>query len=266
MRTESPLPAQVRRRLDELGAQTGGIVVAVSGGPDSVALLRALLAVAAPESPLVIAHLNHRLRGDESDGDAEFVHQLHAALLPLRPDLGLRCDTIDVAAIARERGDNLESTARQTRYDWLTEVAVAAGCRFVATGHTADDQAETILHRLLRGTGLTGLRGIAARRPLANGIELLRPLLGVGRAEVLAYLDELQQPYRQDSSNQCLDLTRNRIRHELLPLLVRDYNPAIAQLLNQLAAQAEEAAGIVADAAQALLASAELPRAGPLLI
>jgi tRNA(Ile)-lysidine synthase len=266
VKTESPLPTKVRRCLAGLGPVPDGIVVAVSGGPDSVALLRALLDVRPPDMPLVIFHLNHRLRGDESDGDAAFVVQLHAELGKIHDNLQLRCQAVDVALIAQAAGDNLEAAARNTRYDWLNSAAIAASCRFVATGHTADDQAETVLHRLLRGTGLTGLRGIAARRPLTEGVEVIRPLLHVSRAEVLAYLDELKQPYRLDSSNQNLDLTRNRIRHELLPLLAREYNPAIARLLTQLAEQADEAARIVASAAQELLTAAELPRAGPLLI
>lgn len=266
MKTESPLPAKVHRCLAGLGPLPDGIVVAVSGGPDSVALLRALLAVRSSATRLVVAHLNHRLRGSESDADEEFVHQLHESLLAVHSHLALRCEASDVAAMAQARGDNLESTARQVRYHWLAPVAVETGCRFVATGHTADDQAETVLHRLLRGTGLTGLRGIAARRPLTEHVEVIRPLLHVSRAEVLAYLDELKQPYRLDSSNENLDLTRNRIRHELLPLLARDYNPAIARLLTQLAEQADEAVRIVAGAAQQLLTAAELPRAGPLLI
>lgn len=266
MKKESPLPARVRGCLTGLGPDPGGIVVAVSGGPDSVALLRALLAVRPSGLPLVVAHLDHQLRGAESDGDAEFVRQLHGSLQEGQPQLALRTASLDVAALARASGNNLENAARQARYAWLAEVAVETGCRFVATGHTADDQAETVLHRLLRGTGLTGLRGIAARRPLQGAVELLRPLLHVTRAEVLAYLAELQQPARQDSSNCNLELTRNRLRHELLPLLARDYNPAIARLLTQLAEQAEEAGTIVDNAAQELLFAAELPRAGMLLI
>src|SRR5207245_2885635 len=113
------------------------------------------------------------------------------------------------------------------------------------TGHTADDQAETVLHRLLRGTGLHGLGGIPARRDLAAGIEVVRPLLGTSRAEVLAYLQAEKQAFRQDSSNADLGFTRNRIRHELLPDLAR-YNPAIVSLLCRLADQAHEVQAIVA--------------------
>src|SRR5262249_60653931 len=112
----------------------------------------------------------------------------------------LRGEGIAVAAVARQEGGNLEAVARRVRYDWFTRVARETGSPWVATGHTADDQAETVLHRLLRGAGLRGLRGIAVRRELAPGVELVRPLLAGTRAEVLAYLDAAGQAYRQDST------------------------------------------------------------------
>jgi tRNA(Ile)-lysidine synthase len=136
----------------------------------------------------------------------------------------------------------------------------------VATGHTADDQAETVLHRLLRGTGLQGLRGIAARRDLEPGIGLVRPLLQATRQEVLAYLGELGQPYRLDKSNDDLRYTRNRIRHDLLPHLAAHYNPAIVPLLGRLAQQAEAAYRAEAEAAERLLQEADRPRAAGMLI
>ncbi len=136
----------------------------------------------------------------------------------------------------------------------------------VATGHTANDQAETVLHRLLRGTGLRGLRGIAARRELEPGVTVIRPLLSATRADILAYLHALGQPYREDVTNNDLRYTRNRIRHDLLPLLAERYNPAIVRVLASLAEQAEETYRIEEAAALALLAEVELPRAGELLI
>src|SRR5262249_45357023 len=147
----------------------------------------------------------------------------------------LRCERVNVAARARAAGDNLESTARRVRYAWLTTVAREAGASWVATGHTADDQAETVLHRLLRGTGLKGLCGIPARRPLAAGVQLLRPLLHTRKYELLAFLEALGQDYRRDSSNADLALVRNRIRHELLPHLAAAYNPAVVSALCRLA-------------------------------
>jgi tRNA(Ile)-lysidine synthase len=256
----------VRRCLHSLPGGGAGLVVAVSGGPDSVALARAALAARESPTPLVLAHLNHRLRGAESDADEDFVAGLHAALSAAAPNVHLARERMDVAARAREAGENLEAVARRLRYRWLAEVARSHGLSRVATGHTADDQAETVLHRLLRGTGLQGLRGIAARRELETGVELVRPLLRATRADVLAYLGALGQPYRHDSSNDRLDRTRNRIRHELLPHLAEHYNPGVVALLGRLAEQADEAWREERDAAAELLRRAELPRAGALLV
>jgi tRNA(Ile)-lysidine synthase len=244
------------------------MVVAVSGGPDSVALLRALVELrVAADGPLIVAHLNHQLRGPESDGDEAFVAALHATLVTAgATGLQLRCQQIDVAGQARAEGDNLEKVARKVRYAWLAAVAREAGVRLVATAHTANDQAETVLHRLLRGTGLKGLRGIAARRTLAGGIELVRPLLTTTRAEVLAYLEEMQQAHRHDPSNFDLARTRNRIRHELLPHLAECYNPAVVEALGRLARQAAEAYDRHEGDADYLLTRAERPRAGGILV
>jgi tRNA(Ile)-lysidine synthase len=239
------------------GGVGGGLVVAVSGGPDSVALLRALREVRAA-GPLTVAHLNHRLRGAESDADEAFVRELCAGL-----SVDCRCGCLDVRAAAA--GDNLEGAARRLRYDWLAEVAREVEARWVATGHTANDQAETVLHRLLRGTGLRGLRGIAARRDLGAGVAVVRPLLAATRDEVMAYLAPLGQTYRQDSSNRDEALTRNRIRHQLLPLLA-GFNPQIVASLGRLAEQAEAVYGAEEEQARALLAAAELPRAGALVV
>jgi len=258
------LPAAVRAFLAR-SAPAGGVVAAVSGGPDSVALLRALLAVRAGQR-VVIAHVNHGLRGAESDADEAFVRQLHATLTAAgNADLDLQVERIDIAALAAAEAGNREAVARRERYAWLAQVAESCACH-VMTGHTADDQAETVLHRLLRGSGVPGLRGIAARRPLTPTVALVRPMLTVSRADVLAYLTELGQPFCQDSSNADTALTRNRIRHELLPALARDYNPAVVRLLAQLAEQADELARTVEALARQLLTDAELPRAGSRLI
>jgi tRNA(Ile)-lysidine synthase len=265
---DAQLVRKVERCLDRLHSGLAG-VAAVSGGPDSVALLRALVALRGqrPDGRLVIAHLNHQLRGTESDTDEAFVRSLHAEFVAAGfPGLELRCHRLDVAAVAAAESANAEAVARRVRYNWLAQVAAEAGVPWVATGHTANDQAETVLHRLLRGTGLRGLRGIAAQRPLSCGVRLVRPLLDVTRTEVLAYLDAQQQPYRHDSSNLDLDYTRNRIRHELLPHLAERYNPAVVEVLGRLAEQAGEAYQHIESQALGLLAAAELPRAGPLLV
>lgn len=266
---EHRLVGTVRAVLRSLPDASAGVVVAVSGGADSVALLRALGAARDPHAPLplVLAHLNHQLRGNESDADEAFVVDLHAALSASgRPGLSLYRTRRDIAAQARAEGENLEALARRERYCWLAETARSHGIRWIATGHTANDQAETVLHRLLRGTGLRGLRGIAPRRELETGIDVVRPLLDVTRPEILAYLQELGQPYREDASNLDLRYTRNRIRHELLPYLAQHYNPSVVGVLASLAGQAEEAYRIEESAALMLLAETELPRAGTLLV
>jgi tRNA(Ile)-lysidine synthase len=256
-----PLIDMVERGLRRCGAPPDNLVVAVSGGPDSVALLHALRELAGGRR-LVVAHLNHRLRGAESDADEAFVRSLQARLAGTE----LRSEQADVAGQARSEGENLESVARRMRYDWLQRVACAAGLGWVATGHTADDQAETVLHRLLRGSGLKGLRGIAPCRELGAGVRLVRPLLAVRQGEVLAYLDHLGESYRQDSSNLDRRFTRNRIRLDLLPRLAEEYNPEVVAALCRLAEQAEETYQAEESQARALLAEAELPRAGGLLV
>lgn len=268
MDVSARLLEQVRPWLAPAAGQAPGLVVAVSGGPDSVALARALLAARADSAvPLVLAHLNHRLRGADSDADEEFVAGLHADLVAAGArDLSLVSERREVGRVAREQGGNLEAVARAVRYGWLAGVARARGLGRVATGHTASDQAETVLHRLVRGTGLAGLRGIAVRRQLEPGVEVVRPLLRASRAEVLAYLAALGQAYRHDATNDDLAHTRNRIRHELLPLLAERYNPRVAEVLGRLAEQAEEACRAEEESAAALLAEAELPRAGELVI
>jgi tRNA(Ile)-lysidine synthase len=247
-------PVIVRGNLARLGGLGRG-VVAVSGGADSVALLRAL---AERTSDLVIAHLNHQLRGADSDGDAAFVAQLC-------PSLPHRTETLDVAALAKSTGDNLEAVARRARYEFLGRVARETKASWVATAHTLDDQAETVLHRLIRGTGLRGLRGIAAKRELAPGIMLLRPMLTVSRAEVIAYLQEIGQDWREDVTNRDVAFTRNRIRHELLPLL-REFNPQIAEALARVAEQADDVFEKIEADVASLLETALLPPAGKIVI
>jgi tRNA(Ile)-lysidine synthase len=258
VKVDAPLLAAVRRFLADL-PPLEGVIVAVSGGPDSVALLRALYALEV--TPLVAAHVNHQLRGTDSDADEQFVRDLCASL-----KLPFRSTRIDVAGAAQTAHDNLENTARRLRYDWFMQVAQESGTRWIATGHTADDQAETVLHRLLRGTGLQGLRGIAPRRRLGSEMEVIRPLLAVSRREVLAYLEAEGQPFCHDRTNADLRLTRNRIRHELLPHLGEHYNPAVADVLARLAAQAEEVYRESEERTRCLLAEVERPRAGSLLV
>jgi tRNA(Ile)-lysidine synthase len=219
------------------------VLLAVSGGPDSVALLRAMPALqqAAGEGRIVAAHLNHQLRPGEADADEAFVADL-CRRLGVACELGrARLESAKPPA-PQAGGDGIEAAARQARYEFLEQAAARAGARYVVTAHTADDQAETILHHIIRGTGIAGLAGMARTRPLGPAT-LIRPLLGFRRAELLAYLGDLGQPYRDDSSNRDTRFTRNRIRHELLPWLAEEFNSGVVEALlrlGSLAGQAQE--------------------------
>ncbi len=264
----NPLLEAVWRFFADSIEPPGPIVVAVSGGPDSVALCAALVALSEERGigPITVAHLNHQLRGAESDADEAFVRSLPSLIGTAGASVTVTSECADVNGFARAQCLNLEDAARRMRYEFLTRSARVVGARFVATGHTVNDQAETVLHRLLRGTGLRGLTGIARRRPLGEGVELIRPVADVTRDEVLAFLGERHLPYRTDSSNRSVDRTRNRIRSELLPQLAREYNPAVVRALARLGDQAADAYLFVSEAAAQLLVRAERPRAGPAIV
>ena len=223
--------------------QDVSILVAVSGGPDSVALLRALCRMkhrdhdAADSGRLIVGHVNHALR-PQSNEDEAFVQQLAR-------NLGAPCKTGRVSVAAADTGDGLEAAAREARYQFLQTTAEDLGARYVVTAHTADDQAETIMHRIVRGTGLSGLAGIPRARPLGRAVSLLRPMLEISRTEVEAYLTSLGQSWRVDESNLDLRFTRNRIRHELLPLLAEDFNPQVKRSLLRLGKLADEARSVI---------------------
>jgi tRNA(Ile)-lysidine synthase len=210
-----------------------GVVVAVSGGPDSVALLRLLydLCRGGVTPPLHVAHLNHMLRGEESEGDEQFVKELTAKL-----ELDFTSKRVDVRQESARQRCAIEETARRVRYFFFEELARGLGMKVVAVGHTADDNAETLLHRIIRGTGLAGLAGMQPVRESSrgSGIRLIRPLLTTWRGEVLDYLKEKNLGYRIDSSNLQTGHLRNRIRLELLPLLEK-YNPRVRESLVRLA-------------------------------
>ena len=212
-----------RFRMFQTGQRVG---VAVSGGADSVCLLHVLFELMPRWNlRLSVLHIDHQLRGEESAEDARFVEKL-AGEMGLPFSLG----RVDVAAAARERGENLEQAARNERRRFFLSHLHGADER-IALGHTRSDQAETVLFRFLRGSGTAGLAGI---RPVTED-GFVRPLLGVDRAAVEQFLRERKIAWREDSSNASLDFARNRIRRELLPMLERDWNPAIAETLAQTA-------------------------------
>ena len=231
--------------------------VAVSGGADSVALLRLLLELR-DELGLVlsVAHVHHHIRGAEADADQEFVAEL------ARSDgLLLHTFSVNTPAYSAEHKLSLEAAARQLRYQCFQRLLSEGTLDKIATAHTLDDQAETVLLRLARGTGITGLAGIYPKWSVASGqwsgsmgtsvparpvqrgsAAIVRPLLQIRRSELEAYLRNLDQPWREDATNLDPQFARNRVRHRVLPLLERELNPRIRELLAETAeiARAEE--------------------------
>lgn len=217
------------------------LAIAVSGGADSVALLRAL-AEKGRELGLVlhVAHLHHGLRGAEADADLAFVRDLAGQL-----GLPFHDARVDTAASAEpdpkshKPHESVEEAARRLRYAWFRQLLAEIPLNAIATAHTLDDQAETVLAKFLRGAWTEGLAGISPKLETAERGVILRPLLNTTRAEVEAYLTAIGQPWREDSSNRDLNLTRNRIRHELLPLL-ENWNPQLRPHLAQMATLARD--------------------------
>jgi len=210
------------------------LAVGLSGGADSVALVRAL-AERRRELGLVLhtAHLHHGLRGEEADGDLAFARALAVQLgLPFHEA------KVDAGATAKENDETIEEAARRLRYGWFRQLMASGTVEAVATAHTRDDQAETVLAKFLRGAWTEGLSGIHPVIEYPEG-RILRPLLSTTRAEVEAYLNSLGQRWREDSSNRHLTFTRNRIRHELLPLL-ESWNPQLREHMSQMAQLARD--------------------------
>lgn len=238
---------------NQIIAPNDKIVVGVSGGPDSLCLLHLLKTIQPSLNlELTVVHLNHQLRGEAANKDADFVGNVAREW-----QLPYTTQAKNVAALAASRQQSLEETARQVRYAYLWQVASQTGSTKIAVGHNADDQAETLLMHLLRGSGLDGLRGmqpalnITAMQlhpddcrtlPTHPARYVIRPLLGITRTEIEAYCHSQQLVPRQDHTNQDTSLLRNRLRHELLPMLA-SYNPNIRRVLwrtaNLLNAEAE---------------------------
>lgn len=209
------------------------VIVAVSGGPDSLALLDILNRLREekePEFSLYVAHLNHGLRGKSAEEDARFVRQEAKRM-------GLPCTVgeVDAEAFKKRRGLSLEDAARRLRYRFLQQLAKRIGAASVALGHNRDDQVETVLLNFLRGTGLSGLSGMKIKRTMGQeGLLLIRPLLEAGKEEIYSYCRERGLNPRLDETNVSLRYVRNKIRLELLPYLEREYNPGLRQNLIRL--------------------------------
>ena len=244
MSEQSP-PEEVRRYFELHPVPPGSLlVVAVSGGPDSVCLLHVLFSLRKELSvDLHVAHLDHRLRGAESDADAAYVKRL-AQGLGLPATIGQH----DVAGYRREHKLSLEEAAREVRYAFLEDVVRQTGAYAAAVGHTADDRAETVIMNILRGAGTRGLRGLLpfSRRNNGEGVVIIRPLLEVNREQTVAYCRIGGLRPRSDLSNLSGEYTRNRVRHSLMPFL-RDYNPRVREALLKLAHFAADDTDYIAD-------------------
>src|SRR5260370_5402122 len=246
--------AHIRR--EELLRAGDRVGVAVSGGIDSVALLRLLIELSHELGiVLSIVHFNHKLRRAESEADQEFV-----ARLAREHGLEFYAACGDAAQLAAGQHSGLEAAAGELRYGFCRELLGSgqgveidlspevsqAALNKIATGHTLDDQAETVLLRLIRGTGLRGLGGIFPQIVVdhedgkGHG-EIIRPLLGIRRRELERYLGDLKQPWREDSTNADSRFTRNRVRKLVIPLLEREFNPAVAEGVAELAESARDA-------------------------
>jgi len=250
--------AEIDRR--SLIAPGEGVVVGVSGGADSVALLAALRALAGEAGRgyvITVAHLNHLIRPD-ADDDERFVRELAERW-------GLACiaEQRDVPAEADTTGGGIEQTARRLRYEFLQSAAERAGASCVAVGHHADDNAETVLYRIVRGTHLRGLAGMPSVRPLGgSAVRLVRPLLSVTREQVEAYCRRAGLSWRTDSTNADTGYRRNFIRHEMLGLLRERLNPRADDALLRLAHAAGQVDAYLSGKARELLRDIQQPTEG----
>ncbi|HWL92966.1 MAG TPA: tRNA lysidine(34) synthetase TilS [Phycisphaerae bacterium] len=233
------------------------VVCAVSGGPDSMAMLHGLHRINHLRKTgwtLTVAHLDHHLPPNFSGEMATFVREQAARL-----HLPFYAESIDVPALSKSTGESIEEAGRKARYAFFARAAASFDAQRVAVAHQANDQAETVLHRILRGTSLRGLAGIPERRPLTpdGDVEIVRPLLSIRREAILAYLARRKLPFLHDVTNDDVSVaTRNFIRHDLMPLIERRVNPAAAAALRRIAAHARDASDFLRATAQKLFESA----------
>jgi len=224
----------------------GKALLGLSGGRDSVVLLHLMLA--AGRRDLIVCHLNHRLRGEESDEDERFVRALTE-----KHRLPCEIARVDVKALAKRKKLSIETAARDARHAFFRRMARKHGTQVVLLAHHAEDQAETILGNMLRGCGLEGLSGMLVETQLADGLTLLRPLLSTRRAQIDAYVLEHRLAYREDGSNASLEHRRNRLRHEALPLLAEIAGRDVVPLITRLGRIAERDESYLEDIARRVL-------------
>ncbi len=250
--------------------QQYNVLVAVSGGRDSVALLRTLVAIgqsmeeqpgnsveavssveSAHASRLVVAHFNHQLRGKDSERDQEFVQRL-------AEEMQLECH-VGSATVSNEgnvSSSSSENMLRDQRYNFLVDIARKTHCRYIATAHHAGDQAETVLFRIVRGTGVSGLAGIPPTRLVDDSLTIVRPMLYVDPAQIDAAMRQWNQPFRTDVSNASSAYSRNFLRNEVLPMLRQRFGEQVDSNINRLARQAGENQSFISSVVAELLPQA----------
>jgi len=224
-------------KADGLCESADKILLAVSGGADSTALLYAIQALKAKgvlNAELMCAHINHQLRGTEAERDEDFVVAQAGEL-----NLQVTTKRVDVRGFARKNKLSIETAARKLRIERLVDIAKTSNCKWVATAHQKNDNAETILHRLLRGTGFRGLGGIRPVQGFDSDIKFVRPLLCVGREEIIEYLKERNLKWRTDHTNYDCTYRRNYIRHRLIPALQQDCTGSVVEELFELSRSAQ---------------------------
>ena len=230
-------------------------LVAVSGGPDSVALLRLMIANADSEakSNLIVAHINHGTRAQQSDADAEFVealakkHQLEFCLDSISPQ----------PTAAEPHATRSEESLRNARYERLVAMAGRLGCRYLVTGHHHDDQIETVLFRIFRGTGIAGLQGIPKQRVVNEALTIIRPLLDIRSSTLKEYLRSIEQDFRVDPTNAENSYTRNFLRNEILPSLEQRFGD-VAAAVARLSQHAQQTEAFLESSVEPLLAAITL--------
>jgi tRNA(Ile)-lysidine synthase len=245
---ELPKKVEESIRARRLLARGQRLLVAVSGGLDSVVLLHVLHGLGAKHGwQLTVAHLNHRLRGAASEADERLVRRTAKRL-----GLPIRVERADVRRFARSHRLSLEMAARRLRHEFLARTAAQLGISSIALAHHADDQVELFFLRLLRGASGEGLAGMKWRSPspVDKGIEILRPLLEQSKSALRSYAACAGISFREDATNACLDIQRNRIRHELLPLLRAHYQPALSKIILRVADIAGAEAEFAVEAAK----------------
>ena len=240
------------------------VLVAVSGGSDSVGMLHAvhrLYRQSAGAGQLAVVHVNHGLRGEKSLGDERFVQEvsdslgLPSTVLRLQPNL-----------TSSYSGQSVEGFLRRQRYEAFEQAAARAGARYLLTGHTRDDQVETVLFRIMRGTGIDGLAGIPRQRPLNSSLTVVRPMLSLARREIVQFLKSIGQSWRDDETNASDEFSRNRIRMELLPLMRDVMGDHVDQSLISLADRAAKQTDLIKSLAKPILDSSFRVKAGLIVV